>query len=67
MLFNYKGVRVIANRILHEICLLIGKLAIIGTKLTLNACLGIKSNSVVEQYILLLEALLVGEHYCNSL
>ena len=30
------GVRVIATRILHEISLLIGELAIRGTKLTLN-------------------------------
>ena len=31
---NNTGVRVIASRILHEICLLIGELAIRGTKLT---------------------------------
>ena len=35
--FWYSSVRVIASRILHEICLLIGELAIRGTKLTLNA------------------------------
>ena len=34
---RYSSVRVIASRILHEICLLIGELAIGGTKLTLNA------------------------------
>ena len=36
----YSGVRVIASPILHEICLLLGELAIRGTKLTLNARLG---------------------------
>ena len=34
---QYSGIRVIASRILQEICLLIGELAIRGTKLTLNA------------------------------
>ena len=47
---NYSGVRIIASRILHEICLLIGELAIRGTKLTLNARLGTKSNLLIEQY-----------------
>ena len=46
----YSGVRVIASRILHEICLLIGELAIKGTKLTLNDRLGTKSNFLIEQY-----------------
>ena len=36
-LSHYSSVREIASRILHEICLLIGELAIRGTKLTLNA------------------------------
>ena len=35
-------VHVIANRILHEICLLICKLAIRGTNLTLMLTLGLK-------------------------
>ena len=48
--YLYSGVRVIASRILHEICLLIGELAIRGTKLTLNARLGTKSNLLIEQY-----------------
>ena len=48
--FVYSGVRVIASRILHEICLLIGRLAIRGTKLTLNVCLGTKSYLLIEQY-----------------
>ena len=47
---NYSSVRVIASRILHEICLLVGELAIRGTKLTLNARLGTKSNLLIEQY-----------------
>ena len=47
---TYSSVRVIASRILHEICLLIGELAIRGTKLTLNARLGTKSNLLTEQY-----------------
>ena len=38
------GVRVIASRILHEICFLVGELAI-----TLNARLGTKSNLLIEQ------------------
>ena len=46
----YSSVRVIASRILHEISLLIGELAIRGTKLTLNASLGTKSNLLIEQY-----------------
>ena len=54
---RYSSVRVIASRILHEICLLIGELAIRGTKLTLNARLGTKSNLLIEQ-------LLLGEHHC---
>ena len=55
--FIYSSVRLIASRILHEICLLIGELAIRGTILTLNARLGTKSNLLIEQ-------LLLGEHYC---
>ena len=51
----YSGVRVIASRILHEICLLIGELAIRGTKLTLNDRLGAKSNLLIEQYNMLIE------------
>ena len=39
-----------SSRILHEICLLIGKLVIRGMKLTLNARLGTKSNLLLEQY-----------------
>ena len=35
--YVYSSFCVIASRILHEICLLIGELAIRGTKLTLNA------------------------------
>ena len=50
----------IASRILHEICLLIGELAIRGTKLILNARLGTKSNLLIEQ-------LLLGEHFCIRL
>ena len=46
----YSGVRVIAGRILHGICLLISELAIRGTKLTLNARLGLKSNLLIQQY-----------------
>ena len=57
-LTTYSGVRVIASRILHEICLLIGELAIRETKLTLNARLGTKSNLLIEQFLL-------GEHYCR--
>ena len=53
----YSGVRVIATRILHEISLLIGELAIRGTKLTLNGGLG-------KEIKLPLEQLLLGEHYC---
>ena len=55
--FNYSGVRVIVSRFLHEICLLIGELAIRGTKLKLNARLGTENNLLIEQ-------LLLGEHYC---
>ena len=44
----YSGVRMIASRILHEICLLIGKLALRGTELTLHACLGTKSDLLIE-------------------
>ena len=58
-LFRYSGVRVIASRILHEISLLIGELAIRGTKLTLNARLGTENNLLIEQ-------LLLSEHYCIS-
>ena len=61
----YSGVRVIASRILHEICLLIGKLVIRRTNLTLFVRLGTKSDLLIEQYILLLEQLLIGEHYCT--
>ena len=57
--YKYSGVRVIASRILHEICLLIGELAIWRTNLTLIVSLGAKSD-------LLLEQLLIGEHYCTS-
>ena len=46
----YSSVRVIASRILHEICLLIGELAIRGTNLTLNARLGTKSNLLIDEY-----------------
>ena len=59
------GVRVIASRILHEICLLISELAIRRTNLTLIVHLGIKSDLLIGQYCLLLEQLLIGEHYCN--
>ena len=48
--FSYSSVRVIASRILHEICLLVGELAIRGTNLTLNARLGTKGNLLIEQY-----------------
>ena len=50
IIFIYSSVRVIASRILHEICLLIGELAIRGIKLTLDARLGTKSNLLIEQY-----------------
>ena len=50
LVYIYSGVRVIASRILHEICLLIGELAIRGTKLTLNARLGTKSNFLIDEY-----------------
>ena len=50
LITRYSGVRVIASRILHEICLLVGELAIRGTKLSLNARLGTKSNLLIEQY-----------------
>ena len=46
----YSDVRLIASRILDEICLLIGELAIRGTKLTLNARLGTENNLLIEQY-----------------
>ena len=46
----YNGVRLIASRILDEICLLLGELAIRGTKLTLNARLGTENNLLIEQY-----------------
>ena len=48
--FKYSGVRVIASRILHEICLLIGALAIRRTNLTLIVRLGFKSDLLIEQY-----------------
>ena len=63
--YLYSGVRVIASRILHEICLLIGELAIRRTNLTLIARLGDKSDLLIEQYILLIEQLQIGEPYCN--
>ena len=47
---NYSGVRVIASRILHEICLLVGKHAIWRTNLTLIVRLGYKSELLIEQY-----------------
>ena len=46
----YSGVRVIATRILHEISLLMGELAIRGTKLTLNAGLGTENKLLIVQY-----------------
>ena len=46
----YSGVRVIASRILHEICLLISELAIRRTNLTLIVRLGTKSDLLIEQY-----------------
>ena len=46
-LLNYSGVRVIASRILYEICLLIGELAI---RRTLIVRLGTKSHLLIEQY-----------------
>ena len=49
-IYIYSSVRLIASRILHEIYLLIGELAIRRTKLTLNARLGTKSNLLIEQY-----------------
>ena len=57
---HYSGVRVIATRILHEISLLIGEIAIRGTKLTSNA-VGTENKLLIEQ-CLLLEQLLLGEH-----
>ena len=57
ILSNYSGVRLMANRILHEICFIVGELAIRGTELSLNARLGTENN-------LLLEQLLLGEHRC---
>ena len=45
-----RGIRVIASRILYEICLLIGILAIRGIKLTLNALLRTKVTNTREQY-----------------
>ena len=47
---TYSGVRVIASCILHEICLLIGELAIRQTNLTLIVRLGSKSDLLIEQY-----------------
>ena len=44
-----RGIRVIASRILYEICLLIGTLAIRGIKLTLNALLRTKVTNTREQ------------------
>ena len=45
----YSGVHVIASRILHEICLLIGELAIRRTNLTLIV-LEAKCDLLIEQY-----------------
>ena len=56
---NYSSVRVIASRILHEICLLVGELAIRGTKLTLNARLGTKGNLLIEQYNIAIRAIAI--------
>ena len=53
ILFEYSVygiVRLIASRILHEICLLIGELANRGTKLTLNARMGAENNLLLDQY-----------------
>ena len=44
------GARVIASRILHEICLLYGELAITRTNLTLIVHLGAKSDLLIKQY-----------------
>ena len=49
-IYHYSGVRVIASRILHTICLLIGELAIRRTNLILIARLGTKSDLLIEQY-----------------
>ena len=46
----YSGVRVIASRILHEVSLLIGELAIRLTNLTLIVRFGAKSDLLIEQY-----------------
>ena len=48
---KYSGIRVIASRILYEICLLIAELAIRGTELTLIARLGTENNSIIEQHL----------------
>ena len=47
MYIIYSGIRVIASCVLHEICLLIGELAIRGTKLTLYARLGTENNLLI--------------------
>ena len=47
---KYSSVRLIASRILHEIFLLIGELAIKRTNLTLIVRLGAKSDLLIEQY-----------------
>ena len=43
-------IRVIINRILDEISLVTGELAIRGTELTLIAPLGTENNLLIEQY-----------------
>ena len=47
LLLLYSGVSVIASRILHEICLLIGELAIRGNALTLNVRLGAENTCYI--------------------
>ena len=47
---KYSGVRGIETRILNEISLLIGEIAIRGTKLTLYAGLGTENKLPIEQY-----------------
>ena len=49
-----------SNSFLHEISLLIGELAIRGTKLTLNTGLRTENKLLIEQS----EQLLLGEDYC---
>ena len=55
----YSGIALLATRILHEIWLLIGEVAIRRTKLTLNDGLGTKKKLLIEQYILLIGELLI--------